>query len=80
MTEAKRAHVMGLGKEGMSVSQIVHRTKYDRRFVKRWYTRESTQDLPRTGRPPKLTANMVRKIRAVIKVRCLEELSSTTRM
>lgn len=68
MAEAKRAHVIGLAAEGLSVRQIQRKTGYSLSFVQRWHARQSVQDAPRSGRPPKLTVPVIGKVRAVMKV------------
>ena len=68
MSGTKRAQVVGLAAEGHSIAEIVRKTGFHRSFVKRWYRRESTQDRPRSGRPTKLTANTMGKVRGLMKV------------
>ena len=70
MDVTKRALVIALAKEGLGQRAIVQKTGYSRSFVQRWYARETAEDASRSGRPPKLTARVLSKVRGVMKVRC----------
>lgn len=59
----KRCLIQVLAKKGWSVTRIVDEVGVSRGTVLLWKDRDNCEDLPRTGRPPKLTDRTLDKIR-----------------
>jgi transposase len=66
-SELDRARVIALFHDGVTIAEIVRRTGFERKFVRRWAGRGSTLENDRSGRPSKVTPPLVHTVRAMMK-------------
>ncbi len=66
-----RTRVILLRRDGHGEAEIIRRTGFSRRFVRRWMAasnnHEDASDRPRTGRPRKLVPAVIHTVRAHMK-------------
>lgn len=58
----KRQRVAFFAGEGLTEAEIIRRTKYKRAFVNKWMQRPNQNDMPRPGRRPKVTPDVLAAI------------------
>ncbi len=68
MADADRGHIITLGRNGHSISEIIKMTGFSRSKVRRWIERDSVNDAARSGRPTKITSYVKSKVKAAMKV------------
>jgi transposase len=78
--ECDRIRVIGLAQAGKSVSQIVRETGLERQFVTRWYSRTSTKEQLRKGRPKKVTPKVVQCVKRLMNCRSRQSVRKTASM
>jgi len=68
-SDLDRFRVIDAARKGLSVAAIVRQTRLLEDFVRRWATRTSVADKPRTGRPRKVTKELVKKVKKTMEGR-----------